>query len=68
MKKSKQLTYDRERDEPALRSSICTGEQVAGFCNRKTGRFREVMLIRGQDDLRRFCRQYGIEEPLRKIY
>lgn len=66
--KKRPLPYDREQDEPVLRSSICTGEQVAGFCNRQTGRFREVMLIRGQDDLRRFCRQYGIQGPLRKIY
>ena len=60
--------YDRERREPALRCSICTGEQVAGFWNLETKRFEEVMLIRGEADLQKFCRQYGVEGQIRKIY
>ena len=31
--------YDRENLRPLLRCSICTGEQVAGFKNRHTGKF-----------------------------
>lgn len=60
--------YDRERKEPVLQCSICTGEQVAGFRDLRDGRFEEVMLIRGENDLRRFCREYGVSEPIRKIY
>ena len=60
--------YDCERKEPALRCSICTGEQVAGFWDKRANRFEEVMLIRGEGDLREFCRLYGVEEPIRKIY
>ena len=52
--------YDRENLRPLLRCSICTGEQVAGFKNRHTGKFEEVMLIRNQKDLDLFMEMYGI--------
>lgn len=42
-------------------ASICTGETVAGFKDKDTGRFEEVMLIRGEKDLQEFCRSYGIQ-------
>ena len=61
-------SYDREKKEPALRCSICTGEQVAGFWDLQARRFEEVMLIRGGDDLEEFCRMYGIAGEIRKIY
>ena len=61
-------SYDREQKRPALRCSICTGEQVAGFWDLQARRFEEVMLIRGGDDLEEFCRMYGIAEEIRKIY
>lgn len=60
MKKKKQLTFDREEKKPVLRSSICTGETVAGFKHVKTGRFEEVMLIRTEQDLKDFMEQYQI--------
>ena len=53
--------YDRENLRPVLRCSICTGEQVAGFKNRHTGKFEEVMLIRNQKDLDLFMEMYGID-------
>ena len=54
--------YDPETERPVIRASICTGEQAAGFKNRTTGAFREVMLIRGEKDLAAFRRQYGLEQ------
>ena len=66
--KPKQPKYDAERYSPAIRSSICTGEKAAGFVDRETGRFREVMLVRTEKDLTAFCRQYGVEEPIETIY
>lgn len=59
--------YDAAAEEPALRCSICTGEQVAGFRDRTTGRFREVTLIRTPKDLEDFKKDYGVEE-LKKIF
>ena len=43
-----------------IRSSICTGEKVAGFQDIRTGKFTEVLLIRAPGDLEEFCRLYGI--------
>lgn len=57
-----QKEYDRENEKPVLRCSICTGEQVAGFKNIHTGKFEEVMLIRGEKDLHVFMQEYGIEK------
>lgn len=54
--------YDPDFEKPVIRASICTGERRAGFRNRKTGAFREVMLVRSQKDLDRFMRIYGLKE------
>lgn len=61
-RKTKKCSYDRENLKPVIRSSICTGEQVAGFRNVHTGKFSEVMLIRGSGDLEEFLQIYGISE------
>lgn len=53
---------------PAIRCSICTGEQVAGFRFPETGRFEEVMLLRTPADLARFAEQYGITGEIEKFY
>ena len=59
-KKTQTLEYDRENKKPILRCSICTGEQVAGFKDIHTGKFEDIMLIRGQKDLEIFMKRYGI--------
>ena len=59
--------FDPTRQRAALRCSICTGEQVAGFQDIRSGQFEEVMLIRGEADLQRFKSQYGVQEIV-KIY
>ena len=61
-RKEKQGTFDRESLKPVIRSSICTGEQTAGFKNLHTGKFSEVMLIRSGRDLDEFQRTYGIAD------
>lgn len=55
-------TYDPEKEKPVIRASICTGERVAGFRDRRSGTFHDVMLIRNQKDLDEFLRMYGLEE------
>lgn len=59
-KKQETRTYDRENLKPVIRSSICTGEKVAGFQNIHTGKMTEVMLIRNSADLENFRRLYNI--------
>ena len=60
--------YNREELTPVIRCSICTGEQVAGFQNNKTGHFEEVLLIRDAQDLESFRSHYGITEEIKHIY
>ena len=67
-KKTAQIRWDSAIRTPVIRCSICTGEQVAGFRRKDTGAFEEVMLIRGEEDLRAFREAYGIEGEIPKIY
>ena len=67
-KKGDLKTYDRVNKKPAIRASICTGEEVAGFRDIHTGQFEEVMLIRGEKDLKEFRRAYGIDGEIEKFY
>ena len=43
--------YDKENKKPVIKSSICNGEQVAGFKDIRTGKIEEVMLIKNTADL-----------------
>ena len=61
-KKTEFLSYDREKEYPVLRCSICNGEQVAGFKDRKTGHFREITLIRTDEELETFKQQCQVTE------
>ena len=61
-RKRKKCSYDWENLKPVIRSSICNGEQVAGFKNIHTGKFSEVMLIRNGGDLQEFLETYDISE------
>lgn len=52
--------YDKENYRAIVRSSICTGEQIAGFKNIHTGKFEEVMLIRDGRDMDEFMEMYDL--------
>ena len=67
MKKQKK-TYDRQKQTPVIRCSICTGEQTAGFRDNTSGKFTEIMPVRGPGDVEQFRREYGIEGEIKKIY
>lgn len=54
------LKYDPETQYPVIRSSICTGEQVAGFKSKEDGHFTEVMVIKGEKDLKEFKNMYNL--------
>ena len=53
--------FDPETQYAVIRSSICTGEKVAGFKNKTDGHFTEVMLIRSPAAEKEFKETYGIE-------
>ena len=55
------IEYDPETQYAVIRSSICTGEKVAGFKSKTDGHFTEVMLIRNPEDEKTFKEIYGLE-------
>ena len=55
------IQYDPVTMYAVIRSSICTGEKVAGFKNKKDGHFTEVMLICTPEDEKRFKEIYEID-------
>ena len=69
-KRAPQLpSFPPEDYEPVIRSSICTGERVACMRERATGRLHEIMLLRTNEDLALFCRNYGLQaDAIKTIY
>ena len=61
-KKQAAASYQRDGKIPVIRSSICTGEQTAGFKDPSSGTFEELMLLRDGRDFEEFLRQYQVEE------
>ena len=59
-KQDGEFYFDRKNQKPVIRSSICTGEQVAGFKDLRTGKFMDIMLVRDHKDMEEFTRKYGI--------
>ena len=53
--------YDPQTQYAVIKSSICTGEKVAGFKNKSDGHFTEVMLIRSPEEEQRFKDIYGLD-------
>ena len=56
------IPYDSEMLYPVIMSSICTGEKVAGFKNKKNGHFTEAMLIKTKADEDRFKKMYSLDD------
>ena len=55
------IGYDPQTQYAVIRSSICTGEKVAGFKNKKNGQFTEVMVIRTPEDEARFRKIFELD-------
>jgi len=55
------IEYDPNKQYAVIRSSICTGEKVAGFKNYSDGHFTEVMLIKSSKDEEIFRETYHLE-------
>ena len=66
-KQPQRLSYDPAEQRPVIRASICTGEQVGGLRDLRTGRFTDLMLIRDEADLREFQALVGTDE-IKKEY
>ena len=59
-KKVHKESYDKQNQRPVIRSSICTGEKVAGLKDIHTGKLVDVMLIRNSGDMDMFLAKYDI--------
>lgn len=66
--KSVKPAYDPQKQKPAVRRSICSGERVAGFIDIATGRFTEIVMIPDDRALEEFKRQYGVTGDMETIY
>ena len=60
------IPFDPKKQYAVIRSSICTGEKVAGFKNIEDGHFTEVMLIRTDEEEKRFKKIYNLETVKRE--
>ena len=67
-KNKKVIEWDRENLIPVIHKSICTGEAVVGFKNKKTREFVEIMLINSNEDLEKFVKLYGIDTEIKTEY
>ena len=67
-KKKYTQSYDKMNKKPVLKTSICTGEQVAGFQDIHTGKIEEIMLIKQAADIDTFKQMYGIDGEIPKVY
>lgn len=68
-KKMEKAAYDKTGKKPVIRASICTGEQVAGFKDLKSGKFEDLMVLHGYEDLKKFLEMYDVkEEEITKEY
>lgn len=67
-KNNKKQTYDKENLIPVIHASICTGEKVIGFKDKRTKKFTEIMLIIDQSDIEKFRKIYDIEGEIKTEY
>ena len=61
-RKPASIAFDKTGKIPVIRSSICTGEQVAGFKDPVNGKFDDLMLIRNSNDLAEFLALFQVDE------
>lgn len=68
-KEPPRIPYDPDTQQPAVRTSICTGEMTVGLVEQATGKFREYELARSQSDIDSFCKRIGAApEDVKQIY
>ena len=61
--------FDLEKQQPAVRRSICTGEMTAGYIDRATGKFHELLMVPDQRALEEYFKSRGVSpENVRTIY
>lgn len=59
---AEQIPFDPSAQEAVIKCSVCTGEKIAGFRDRASGRFTEVMLLKSSEDEKRFLKTYNMDK------
>lgn len=62
----KTIPFDPKTQYAVIKTSVCTGEKVAGFRSMTDGHFTEVMLVRNKEDEKQFIKIYNIEKVKRE--
>lgn len=66
-RREKVMTYDRSRLAPAIRKSICTGEETFGFIDIRDGHFTDIQLLKDEKEKAEVLRQWAVEPDEVKI-
>lgn len=61
------IPFNPQKQYAVIRTSICTGEMIAGFKNYEDSQFIEVMVLHSQQEIERFKKIYALEE-IKKEY
>ena len=68
-KKHLSVAFDREKEEPVIKKSICTGEATVGFVDKNTGHYRDIRKVTFLVEIEAFCEEVGIDpQTIRTIY
>ncbi|MCR5057443.1 MAG: aspartate dehydrogenase [Clostridiales bacterium] len=63
------VAFDREKEEPVIKKSICTGEATVGFVDKNTGHYRDIRKVNSPIEIEAFCEEVGIDpQTIRTIY
>ena len=66
-KRTFDFIYNPAIHKPVIHCSICTSEKIAGFMDRNTNKFIEVLCIKEDKDLEDFKGDYQLNE-IERIY
>lgn len=66
-RKEKVMSYDRSRLAPAIRKSICTGEETFGFIDILDGHFTDIQLLKDEKEKAEVFRQWTVDPDEVKI-
>lgn len=60
-KRTKPIPDGFSADDVRTESSICTGEKIIGFYDKRLRRLMYAEVVRSQRDIEAFCNKYGIK-------
>ncbi|MBP5186244.1 MAG: hypothetical protein J6040_04230 [Clostridiales bacterium] len=63
------VVFDREKEEPVIKKSICTGGATVGFVDKTSGHYRDIRKVTTQVEIETFCEETGTDpKSIRTIY